>query len=90
MILVHIAVQVMQICLKKMASRLNQQSRIFWTTTELRMRLQPKQGELEAFQHVLTYSTQTLPQTSCMYNRLATASPIYCIKIAGLVWGYPG
>ena len=37
MILVHIAVQVMQICLKKMGSRLSRLFRGFWMTTELRM-----------------------------------------------------
>jgi hypothetical protein len=54
-----IAVQAAQTCLKKMESILNQLFRAFWMTTELRTWLQPKQSELEAFEHVLTYSTQS-------------------------------
>ncbi len=49
MILVHIAAQAMQTCLKQMGSRLNQLFRGFWMTTGLRMWLQPKQGEIKAF-----------------------------------------
>ena len=64
MVFVHIAVQAMQTCLKKMESRLNQRFRTFWMTTELKTWLQPKQGELEAFQHALTHSTQSFGANS--------------------------